>query len=164
MKRANKIIAVLFTLIFFSFGSAFSQTQAPSKSQTDGNLLGVQSNTKSFSLLDPSKFRMSQSYTFSYFSSGKTSGSFGVYTNVMEYQLSKPLTLTLSLNYLHQPLSVFHKDDLRIKDAILPNFQLIYRPNDSFSFTINVVTYPTLYYPERSNPWFSDQNWDERER
>ncbi len=161
MKRANKTRnlcletgLVFLTLIFFLFSSAFSQTQTPGKSQTDGNLLGVKSNAKSFSLLDPSKFRMSQSYTFSYFSSGKTSGSFGVYTNVLEYQVSKPLTLTLSLNYLHQPLSVFHKDDLRVKDAILPNFQLIYRPNNSFSFTINVQTISNFYDLERSNPWW----------
>jgi hypothetical protein len=161
MKRANKTRnlglktgLIFFTLILFSLGSAFSQTQTSIKNQTEGNLLGVKSNTKNFSLLDPSKFRMSQSYTFSYFSSGKTSGSFGVYTNVLEYQVSKPLTLTLSLNYLHQPLSVFHKDDPRIKDAILPNFQLIYRPNNSFSFTINVQTFPNFYDLERSNPWW----------
>jgi len=161
MKRANKtrnlcleIGLVSLTLILFSLGPAFSQTQTSIKNQTEGNLLGVKSNTKSFSLLDPSKFRMSQSYTFSYFSSGKTSGSFGVYTNVMEYQVSKPLTLTLSLNYLHQPLSVFHKDDLRVKDAILPNFQLRYRPNNSFSFIINVQTFSNFYGLERPNPWW----------
>jgi hypothetical protein len=154
MKRANKIGLVFFTLILFLFGSAFSQTQTTPKSQPDENLLGLKSNAKSFSLLDLSKFRMSQSYTFSYFSSGKTSGSFGVYTNVMEYQVSKPLTLTLSLNYLHQPLSVFHKDDLGIKDAILPNFQLSYRPNNSFSFIINVQTFPYSYGLERQNPWW----------
>ncbi|KPK77120.1 MAG: hypothetical protein AMJ89_02960 [candidate division Zixibacteria bacterium SM23_73] len=96
---------------------------------------------------------MSHSYTFSYFSSERSSGSFGVYTNVLEYKFSNPLTLTLSLNYLHQPLSVFHKDDLRLKDAILPNFQLRYRPNDSFSFTINVLTYPHLYHPGNTNLW-----------
>ena len=69
MKRANRtrnlyleIGLVFLTLILFSFGLAFSQTQTPSKRQTDGNLLGVKSNAKSFSLLDPSKFRMSQSY------------------------------------------------------------------------------------------------------
>jgi hypothetical protein len=157
MKRAYKTGLVFLTLILFSFGSAFSQTQTLSKSQTDGNLLGVKSNAKSFSLLDPSKFRMSQSYTFSYFSSGRTSGSFGVYTNVLEYQVSKPLTLTLSLNYLHQPLSVFHSDNLGIKDAILPNFQLRYRPNNSFSFIINVQTFSNLYDLERSNPWWQRQ-------
>ena len=161
MKRANKTRnlcletgLIFVTLILFLVGSAFSQTQTSIKNQAEGNLLGVKSNAKSFSLLDPSKFRMSHSYSFSYFSSGKTSGSFGVYTNVMEYQVSKPLTLTLSLNYLHQPLSVFHKDDLRIKDAILPNFQLRYRPNDSFSFIINVQTFRYFYGLEGPNPWW----------
>jgi hypothetical protein len=154
MKRENKIVLLFFSLILFLFSSGFSQTQTSGESQTEGNLLRVKSNAKSFSLLDPSKFRMSNSYTFSYFSSGQTSGSFGVYTNVMEYQVSKPLTLTLSLNYLHQPLSVFHNDDLRIKDAILPNFQLSYRPNNSFSFIINVQTFPYFYGLERQNSWW----------
>ena len=153
MKRASKIGLVFFSLILFSFGSAFSQIESPAKNQTDEDLLGVKSNVKSFSLLDPNKFSMSHSYSFSYFSSERSSGSFGVYTNVLEYKFSNPLTLTLSLNYLHQPLSVFHKDDLRVKDAILPNFQLRYRPNDSFSFTINVLTYPYLYHPKSSNLW-----------
>jgi hypothetical protein len=154
MNRTIKIGLVFFSLVLLWFGSAFSQVQSPPKSETDENLLGIKSDTKSFSLLDPSRVRMSHSYTFSYFSSGKTSGSFGVYTNVLEYQFSKPLTLTLSLNYLHQPLSVFYRDNLRIRDAILPNFQLKYRPNDSFSFTINVLTFPHLYQRETPNFWF----------
>lgn len=153
MRRVNKIGLVFFLSILFSFGSAFAQIESLAKSESDKDLLGVKSNAKSFSLLDPSKLRMSHSYTFSYFSSERSSGSFGVYTNVLEYKFSNPLTLTLSLNYLHQPLSVFHKDDLRLKDAILPNFQLRYRPNDSFSFTINVLTYPYLYHPKSSNLW-----------
>ena len=153
MRRVNKIGLVFFISILFSFGSAFAQIESPAKSESDKDLLGVKSNAKSFSLLDPSKLRMSHSYTLSYFSSERSSGSFGVYTNVLEYKFSNPLTLTLSLNYLHQPLSVFHKDDLRVKDAILPNFQLRYRPNDSFSFTINVLTYPYLYHPGNTNLW-----------
>jgi len=153
MRRVNKIGLVFFLSILFSFGSAFAQIESPAKSESDKDLLGVESDVKSFSLLDPSKLRMSHSYTFSYFSSERSSGSFGVYTNVLEYKFSNPLTLTLSLNYLHQPLSVFHKDDLRLKDAILPNFQLRYRPNDSFSFTINVLTYPHLYHPGNTNLW-----------
>jgi hypothetical protein len=154
MRRVNKIGLVFFLSILVSFGSAFAQIGSPAKSESDKDLLGVRSDAKSFSLLDPNKLRMSHSYTFSYFSSERSSGSFGVYTNVLEYKFSNPLTLTLSLNYLHQPLSVFHKDDLRLKDAILPNFQLRYRPNDSFSFTINVLTYPHLYQPGNTNLWF----------
>lgn len=164
MKRENKIGLLCFSLILLLFSPAFSQTQTPAQNQFNQDVLGAKSNAKGFSLLDPSKFRMSNSYTFSYFSSGKTSGSFGVLTNVMEYQVSKPLTLTLTLNYLHQPLSVFHKDDLRIKDAILPNFQLIYRPNNNFSFTINVLTLPSSYNPERYNSWFYGPSWGEEGR
>ncbi len=154
MRRANKRGLVSFGLILVLFCSAFSQMPSAPKDQSDQNLLGVKSDAKSFSLLDPSKFRMSHSYSFSYFSSGRTSGSFGVYSNLMEYRFSKPLTLTLSLNYLHQPLSVFHTNQLRIKDAILPNFQLRYRPNDSFYFTINVLTFPHPYYRQGPDPWF----------
>jgi hypothetical protein len=153
MKQASKTGLVFLGLILLLFGSVYSQPESPAKNQTDENLLGVKSDANSFSLLDPGRLKMSHSYSFSYFSNGETSGSFGVYTNVLEYKFSNPLTLTLSLNYLHQPLSVFHKDDVRIRDAILPNFQLKYRPNDSFSFTINVLTSPHLYYPGSSNPW-----------
>lgn len=150
MKRANKIGLIFIILVLLLSGSAFSQLQSPSQTQSDQNLLGTNSKGKTFSLFDPSRFKMSHSYSFSYFSSGKTSGSFGVYTSLLEYRISNPLSVTLTLNYLHQPLSVFHKDDLRIKDAVLPNFQLRYRPNDSFSFTINIQTFPYSYGLESS--------------
>jgi len=154
MNRAVKLGLVSFSVVLLSLCSAFAQIPTSPQSQTGGNLLGVESNATNFSLLDPSRFRMSHSYSFSYFSGGRTSGSFGVYTNLLECQVSKPLTLTLSLNYLHQPLSVFGEDRLRIKDAILPNFHLRYRPSDSFSFTIDVLTFPYSYQQESGNPWF----------
>ena len=153
MNRAVKIGLASCSLILLLFCSAFAQIPTVPKSHTGENLLGVKSNAGNFSLLDPSKFRMSHSYSFSYLSGGRMSGSFGVYTNLLEYQVSKPLTLTLSLNYLHQPLSVFGKDQLRIKDAVLPNFHLRYRPSDSFSFTIDVLTFPYPYHQENRNPW-----------
>ncbi len=153
MNRAVKIGLASFGVTFLVFCSAFAQIPTSPESHTGENLLGVRSNVGNFSLLDPSKFRMSHSYSFSYFSGGRTSTSFGVYTNVLEYQVSRPLTLTLSLNYLHQPLSVFGKDQVRIKDALLPNFHLRYRPSDSFSFTIDVLTFPYPYHQESRNPW-----------
>ena len=154
MNRAVKIGLASFSLILLMFCSASAQIPMSPESHSGDNLLGAKSNAGNFSLLDPSKFRMSHSYSFSYFSGGRASGSFGVYTNVLEYRVSKPLTLTLSLNYLHQPLSVFGKDQVRIKDAILPNFHLRYRPSDSFSFTIDVLTFPYPYHQESRNPWF----------
>jgi hypothetical protein len=145
-------LAVAGILLVVSWVSA--QAQTSDTYLRDKDLLGANSNTKSFSLLDPSRLKLSQSYSFSYFSSGKTNGSYGVYSTTLQYQVSNPLSLTLSLNYLHQPLSVFQKDNLGIKSAVLPNFQLSYRPSNSFSFMLNVVTYPSAYYWGNENPWW----------
>ncbi len=122
------------------------------------DLLGVKSDAKSLSLLDPQRLRMHHSYTFSYFSNSRFSGSLGIYTTTLNYQLSRPLSLTLSLNYLHRPLSVFRQDNLRIREDILPNFQLLYRPSSSFSLWINVVTFPSPF------AWGYENFWWERER
>jgi hypothetical protein len=153
VNRAFNIGLASISVVLLLLCSAFAQIPTSPNSQAGENLLGVESNATNFSLLDPSRFRMSHSYSFSYFSGGGTSGSFGVYTNLLEYQVSKPLTLTLTLNYLHQPLSVFGEDRLRIKDEILPNFHLRYRPSDSFSFTVDVLTFPYSYRQESGNPW-----------
>jgi hypothetical protein len=128
--------------------------QAAEVNPAGQDLLGVKSEKSSFSLLDPTRLTLQQSYSFSYFSNSKYSGSLGVYTTTLNYQLSKPLSLTLSLNYLHQPLSVFGRDNIGVKDDILPNFQLHYRPNNSFSLWINVVTFPSAYGWGYENPWW----------
>jgi len=136
-----------------TFCLLISLAQASELNSQDKDLLGFTSNSKNFSLLDPQRLKMSHSYSFSYFSNGQTSGSFGVYTSTLRYQLSNPLSLTVSLNYLHQPLSVFRQDALRIDNRILPNFQLQYRPNSSFSLWINVVTLPAAYGPGNESFW-----------
>jgi hypothetical protein len=55
-------------------------------------------------LIDPSRFRMTQSYSLSFFSAGSRSFNQGLYLNTMQYRLSDPLTATLQVGYLHQPL------------------------------------------------------------
>ena len=146
MRQANKIFWLSLVGSVFCLSLISAQVQASDTDFSSKDLLGVKSDTKSLSLLDPARLRMYHSYTFSYFSNAKTSGSFGVYTTTLKYQLSNPLSLTLSLNYLHQPLSVFQRDDLRIKNTILPNFQLHYRPNNNFSLWIDVVTFLAPFY------------------
>ncbi len=145
MRQVNKIFWFSLVGLLFCLSLILAQVQAFDINTSDKNLLGFKSNTKSLSLLDPARLRMYHSYTFSYFSGAKTSGSFGIYTTTLKYQLSNPLSLTLSLNYLHQPLSVFGRDDLGVKNSILPNFQLHYRPSNSFSLWINVLTFPPPY-------------------
>ena len=145
------IFATGLILLFSVLTPIQAQTTADNSSTT--NLLGSSSNAKTFSLLDPSRFKLYQSYSFSYFSGGGNTTSLGIYTTTLSYQISNPLSLTLSLNYLHQPLSVVGQNYGGIKNSVLPNFQLYYHPNSSFSFMINVVTCPSpndwgyYYYP-----------------
>lgn len=143
-------------VVVFCWGLTLIPVQASDNYPISKNLLGVQSNTKNFSLLDPSRLKMYHSYSFSYFSSNNVSGSYGILTTTLKYQLSNPLSLAVSLNYLHQPLSVFGKDNLGIKSSILPNFQLNYRPSNNFSFMINIMTYPSPYGMGNGNPWWMD--------
>lgn len=157
MSKINKIFWICFTGMFLSLFLTSALLQASDINSDGKNLLGVKSNTKNFSLLDPARLRIYNSYTFSYFSSGNTSGSFGIYTTTLKYQVSNPLSIALSLNYLHQPLSVFGRDDLRIKNSILPNFQLYYRPNNNFSFMINILTFPPPYGWGNENMWREDK-------
>jgi hypothetical protein len=153
MKQAKKNLWLSVVVLLFCLSLPLTQTQASDINSDQKNLLGVESNARNFSLLDPQRLQMNHSYTFSYFSGAKTSGSFGVYTTTLKYQLSNPLSLTLSLNYLHQPLSVFRQDDLRLKNSVLPNFQLHYRPSNNFSLWINVLTFPPPYGLGNENLW-----------
>jgi len=156
MRRASD--KFLLPVAGLMFCLLLSWAQASEVNSQDKDLLGFTSNSKNLSLLDPQRLKMNHSYSFSYFSNGQTSGSFGVYTTTLKYQLSNPLSLTLSLNYLHQPLSVFRRDALTINNRVLPNFQLHYRPNSSFSLWINVLTLPAAYGPG------NESFWRERER
>lgn len=158
MRPANKFFWLSVMGLLFCLSLPLTQAQVSEISSSDKNLLGLRPDSKSFSLLDPQRLKMYHSYTFSYFSGANTSGSFGIYTTTLKYQLSNPLSLTLSLNYLHQPLSVFGRDDLRIKNSVLPNFQLHYKPNNNFSLWINVLTFPSPY------GLGSEDLWWERER
>lgn len=157
MKQAGKIFWLSLLGLLFCFSLTSSKVQSSDVNSSGDNLLGVESDAKSSSLLDPQRLRINHSYTFSYFSSDAASGSFGTYTTTLRYQLSNPLSLTLSLNYLHQPLSVFGRDDLRVKNSILPNFQLHYKPSNSFSLWINVLTFPSPYRLGNEYHWWEQE-------
>ncbi len=141
-------------VVFLCSPFSSAQVQTAANNSDNPNILGAKSNSNNFSLLVPSRLKIYQSYSFSYFSNGNTNGSLGIYTTTLNYQISSPLSLSLSLNYLHQPLSVFGKSDWGIKNSVLPNFQLNYRPNSNFSFMINVITCPSSYGWGYENPWW----------
>ncbi|MCJ7813747.1 hypothetical protein MUP95_10580, partial [bacterium] len=63
------------------------------------------------SLIDPSKFSMSHSYSLSYFSWGGKSFSQGLYLNTMNYQLSEPLFMQVRIGYAHQPFGIMNQSN-----------------------------------------------------
>jgi hypothetical protein len=128
------IFSIMLLFAWFSFG--FGQTQNPGT-----NTLLSKSNPN-FSLFNADKLKMSHSYSFTYFSGKSGGGSFGIYTNTIQYQLAKSLRMKLDLNFLHSPFSFLNRNQTNIKSKILPNFQLWYKPNSSFSLFINFQTAP----------------------
>jgi hypothetical protein len=99
-----------------------------------------------FSLLDPSRFRMSQSYSLGYFSGSGSSGSMGLYMNTIEYKISDPLTVRVGLAYLHQPLGFVQNTGALSElnqGKFLPNFSLEYRPSDRFQMLVDFRTVPS---------------------
>jgi hypothetical protein len=97
-------------------------------------------------LLDPSRFRMRQSYSVSYMSGSGGSGSLGLYTNNIEYQLFKPLTLHVGLGYMHQPFGSrgANSAGLSVDDGFfIPSAGLTYRPSDNFLLMVDFRQYPS---------------------
>jgi hypothetical protein len=101
-----------------------------------------------FSLLDPSRLKMSQSYSISYISGSGYSGSLGLYTNTVSYQIADPLMLRVGLGYLHQPLGFLRNSggrELLGSDKFLPSVSLDYRPSDAFHLSVDYRTVPVLW-------------------
>ncbi len=136
-KREN--LLVLLFLLVFNYSLGFSQNQNPNSS--------LFAPTKAFSLLDPSKLKISNTYSFGYFSSGRSSGSIGMYMSTIEYQIYQPLTVKLGLGYVHP--GFIGNNNFDVNSRILSNFSLRYRPSSNFSLSIDVLTLPEYYYLNR---------------
>ncbi|MBN2200671.1 hypothetical protein JW777_01820 [bacterium] len=81
-------------------------------------------------LIDPSRFKMTQSYSLSFFSAGSRSFNQGLYLNTMQYRLSDPLTAVLQVGYLHQPLGGAGLTGSSAGQFIISGASLDYRPSD----------------------------------
>jgi len=115
-----------------------------------------------FALLDPSRLRMRQSYSLSYFSGSGVSGSVGLYSNMLEYDLFKPLTLRVGLSYVHQPFGGSERSGGTVlgQSRFLPSFGLDYRPSDKFFLSINYETVPALAWPFGSSDLYrAESRW-----
>lgn len=106
---------------------------------------GPVKTTPKFSLLDPSRLHMTQSYSLMYSSSKAGSSSLAMYFNSIEYQVSNPLTVRFNIGYLHQPGAILKSGGTGSRGGqIIPGLSLTYRPSDSFLFRFDYRQVPVL--------------------
>ncbi|MBI5867904.1 MAG: hypothetical protein HZB43_06385 [candidate division Zixibacteria bacterium] len=98
-----------------------------------------------FSLLDPARFKIRNSYSLSFLSGSGQSASVGMFMSTIEYQLSQPLSLRVGLGYLHQPLGFLKNTTGPGQGRFLPSATLDYRPSDKFHFIVDFRTLPASY-------------------
>jgi hypothetical protein len=115
----------------------------------------------SFSLFDPSRLKMSQSYTFGYYSGGGRSGSLGYYLNSIEYRISDPLKVRVDLGFLHNPSALVSRNSsVSNSGAFVPGFSLDWMPASNFHFRLDYRQIP-MYNYGRYNGYFGPGYWED---
>ncbi len=145
-----KLLKILTLCILVSclFQSVTAETLVDKPESTSPmNTIGTTRVDSKFSLFDPNRFSMQQSYSLSYLSYNGQGRTIGLYLNSMKYQLSSSLKLNVTLGWLHQPSRVFTRNDRGVNDYghIMPNVRLLYQPSDNFLFQISFESIPGVY-------------------
>jgi hypothetical protein len=134
-------IAIVLALMIPLTALAQMADEAEVKEVTAKYDLGL---TKSPSLpfLDLSRLDISHAYSISYFSGSGYSGTQGFYSGSMQYQLAKPLTLTLNLGILHDPGAFVGHKSFSENSAFFPSGWLDWRPSENFRLSIGFQSVP----------------------
>ncbi len=101
-----------------------------------------------FSLFDPSRFSMHQSYSIAFMSGSTGSQSIAMYLNSIDYKLAQPLTLQVDLAFMHQPQTLFGAEGSSgLNGKILPSFRLLWEPSKDFHMSISYESRSAYYNP-----------------
>jgi len=93
-------------------------------------------------LLHSPRFRMTQSYSLSFFSLGGQAYNQGMYLNSMSYQISDPLLARVQIGVLHQPLGAWGNSGQANGRVFVRSASLLYKPSDQMSLHFDVETIP----------------------
>ncbi|MEE9553609.1 MAG: hypothetical protein V3W18_04860 [candidate division Zixibacteria bacterium] len=100
-----------------------------------------------YSIFDPSRLSMNQSYSLSYYSGGGNSGSIGYYMNSLEYRFSSPLKIRVDLGYLHSPTGLFSRNStVNNSGMFVPGISIDWKPTENFNFRLDYHHVPVDYY------------------
>jgi hypothetical protein len=142
-------------VLFCLAASAAAQSSDVAKLNdiTRASSLGIKPAPSPFSLLDLSRLHWSHSYSLSFFSGSGYSGSVGLLSTSMLYDLSSKLSFGLNLGVAHNTGALW--GDGSSQASFLPGFWLDFHPSSKFNMSISVQKYEGSYYPfmDRSHAW-----------
>jgi len=99
-----------------------------------------------FSLFDPGRFHMTNSFSLMYSSSNGQSQSLGMYLNSIEYQVSDPLKIRFDLGYVQNTGSLFSSNTRNQNNGrILPGVSISWKPAKNLFFQFNYREVPVYY-------------------
>jgi len=93
-------------------------------------------------LLHSPRFRMTQSYSLSFFSLGGQAFNQGMYLNSMSYRISDPLLAQVQVGYLHQPLGSWGNTGQADGRVFVRSASLRYQPSDQMSVHFEYESLP----------------------
>jgi hypothetical protein len=158
INMVKKIVASLVIVMAIS-GSLYAQLAGDF---TPTNVLGNSSAKSKFSLFDPTRLHMNQSYSLMFSSSKSGSSNIAMYLNSIEYQVSNPLTIRFDIGYLHQPGALMKNGARALQDGrIIPAVSINWRPSDNFMLRFDYRQVPVLYN-NGGYPNYYNSLWDDR--
>jgi hypothetical protein len=132
MKKS--IVLLTITLLLSLSLSAGAQFVENGVNQAESPSLGLNPAQSAFSLIDLSRVRWSHSYSVSFFSGQSYSGSVGLLSSSMFYDISPKLSLALNVGVVHNAGAIW--GDQNNNATILPGFRLDYRPSEKFQMSL----------------------------
>lgn len=139
------------TLIFFLLvsGILFGQlkNQKPQEINVSNAMLVPRAGNALFGFFNPSNFKMSHSYSFSYTTFGSSSLALGVYTNSMYYKISEPLSMEVDVSLTHSPFNSFGREfQNQFNGIYLSRAALNWRPTENTFINIEFRNLPSTFY------------------
>jgi hypothetical protein len=142
-------------LCFAPFAEGFSSTFPSNPSAGSGVVGALGMGSPQPVLMDPKRFQMRQSVSFSAASGGGSTLSQSFYQNSMTMRLAEPLTLHLDLGIL-SPLSASGPAAAGLQRGayLVPSLGLEYRPSESTLLTLQYTSLPSAPIGSKGGlPW-----------
>jgi hypothetical protein len=135
----RKLLVIVLVLVCATASFAQFRNTSPVGSTQDylrGNSI---LNLKGFrGILDPSRMHMSNSLSMGYYNMGGTSVSRGLYMNTIDYQISRPLSITTHLGYQFQPSGPAEWNPANNGTQFVGGADLNWRPTENSLFRFSV--------------------------